>query len=294
MTDRVDMVALSLAAMATRFELVLYGDDPVRLRACGEEALDEIERLERQLSFYSADSEISWINTRAAYAPVRVDPRLFRLLERCARASAATNGAFDVTIGPLVHVWNEARDQGRLPDSDRIARARAAVGMRNVELLDEDFTVRFAHPDVQLDLGAFGKGYAIERAIGVLRENGATRALLHGGTSSVYGLGTPPGDASWRVGLSDPFDAPPVELADAALSVSAVHGREYEVDGVRYGHVLDPRTGAPVRSALASAVTGPSPAECEALSTALLVLGRDWLDEMHRSFPGYRGLAVAA
>jgi thiamine biosynthesis lipoprotein len=286
------MITLSLHAMATRFELVLNGDDPVRLRAAGEQALQEIERLEAQLSFYRPDSEITWINSRAADEPVRVDPRLFHLLARCADLTRKTDGAFDITVGPLMRVWGFAGGSPCVPEAPALAAVRSVVGMGNLELCDEDFTVRFKRRGIEIDLGGYGKGYAIERAIGILRENGITSALLHGGTSSVFAVGAPPLQAGWKIALSAPLGSvqrPTVlELNNTGLSVSAARGKSFNLNGHRYGHILDPRSGKPAESALAAAVTGPSPSTCEALSTALLVLGRGWLPAMRRGFPDYR------
>jgi thiamine biosynthesis lipoprotein len=294
MFDSPPLITLSLHAMATRFELVLHGDDPVRLRAGGEQALQEIEALENQLSFYRADSEVTWINSHAAEAPVRIEPRLFNLLLRCADLSKKTGGAFDVTVGPLVRAWGFADGSPRVPQPSELAGVRNAVGMKNVELCEEDFTVRFKQPGVELDLGGYGKGYAIERAIDILKENGITSALLHGGTSSIYALGAPPLEAGWKIALSAPLSdgekQTTIELNNTGLSVSAAHGKWFNADGCMYGHVLDPRAGEPARGAMAAAVTGPSPSVCEALSTALLVLGGSWLPVMTSSFPDYRGL----
>ncbi len=282
--------------MATRFELVLHGDDPVRLRAAGEEALEEIRRVEAQLSFYKADSEIIRINACAARAAVRVEPRLFRLLERCAALSAATEGAFDITVGPLMRVWRFVGDGGGVPATSLLEAARAQTGIHHVEFNESDFTVRFSRPGVEIDLGGYGKGYAIERAIDLLRENGARSALLHGGTSSVAAIGTPPCGDGWKVELSDPLkggDQPAIiSLADNALSVSAAHGKSFTVDGRTYGHIIDPRSGEPVSVAQAAAVRGPSAADCEALSKALLVLGPAWLTTMAERFPGYGGVVA--
>jgi thiamine biosynthesis lipoprotein len=292
MSDSTQAIILSLEAMATRFELVLYGDDPIRLRAAGEQALHEIERLEGQLSFYRADSEVAWINSRAAEGPVRIDPRLFHLLMRCADLSKKTDGAFDVTVGPLMRAWGFADGSPRVPDRSALAAVRNVVGMQNVELYEEDFTVRFKQRGVEIDLGGYGKGYAVERAASILRENGITSALLHGGTSSVFAVGAPPLEAGWKIALSAPFgggeNQTTIELKDSGLSVSAAHGKSFNVDGCMYGHVLDPRTGEPARGALAAAVTGPSPSVCEALSTALLVLGESWGPELKSRFPDYQ------
>jgi thiamine biosynthesis lipoprotein len=297
MLEAASIITLSLHAMATRFELVLYGDEPVRLRAAGEQALQEIERLESQLSFYRSDSEVSWINSRAARAPVRIEPRLFHLLSRCANLTRITRGAFDVTVGPLMRLWGFAGGSPRVAQPSELARVRNAVGMKNVELCEESFTVRFKQPGVELDLGGYGKGYAIKRAIDILKENGVKSALLHGGTSSIFGLGTPPLEAKWKIGLSAPFEGgekSTVELNDTGLSVSAAHGKWFKVDGCMYGHVLDPRTGSPAKGGLAAAVTGPSPSDCEALSTALLVLGQSWVPAMQSSFPEYQASMASA
>jgi thiamine biosynthesis lipoprotein ApbE len=198
------VLTLARHAMATRFELVLAGGDPVALRAAGEEALDEIERLEERLSLFRPSSEIAHLNARAGREPVRVTPGLFRLLQHAQRLHAETLGAFDITIAPLVRCWGFMGSQGRIPSPEELAQARAQVGTHLLELAPEDFTVRFAREGVMLDLGAIGKGYAIERACELLREAGVHSALLHGGTSTVYGLGHPPESDSWRVAVPRP------------------------------------------------------------------------------------------
>ncbi|MDX2034860.1 MAG: FAD:protein FMN transferase [Blastocatellia bacterium] len=279
--------------MATRFELVMEGEDGVRLRAAGEEALAEIERVEAQLSFYRSDSEVRGLNLRAGEGAVRVDPRLFRLLRRCAELTQETAGAFDVTVGPLMRAWRFVNAKGQAPTARELAEARAATGIAQLEFEEETCAVRFARPGVEIDLGGYGKGYAVERAMDLLREAGVARALLNGGGSSVAAIGAGPG---WRVALREPFiaGAEPIciDLRESALSVSAVHGKSFTVEGRTYGHVIDPRSGWPVRGALAAAVEGPSASECEALSKALLVLGPDWLDEMRARFPAYAGLVA--
>jgi thiamine biosynthesis lipoprotein len=286
-----DCVTLSLPAMATRFELALYGDDAARLRAAGEEALREIERIEAQLSFYLTDSELRWLNTHAARRPVRVEPRLFSLLQDCATLTAQTDGAFDVTIGPLMRAWHFTDGHGAIPSAEQIASARAITGMRHVCFNDDDCAISFSQPGVEIDLGGYGKGYAIERAIALLRENGITSALLHGGTSSVATIGAPPESDAWRIALQAPLNSM-VGLRDQSLSVSAVHGKSFAIDGRKYGHVIDPRSGEPVSAAAAAAAIGPSASVCEALSKALLVVGPDWLPVMHERFPDYQGLTA--
>ncbi len=189
--------------MATRFEMVLHGDDQAALRAAGEEAIAEIEQIENQISLYRPVSEIAHINARAALESVRVSPRVFALLEKAKMLTDQTDGAFDITIAPLVHCWGFMEGSGRLPSEDEIEEARGKVGMNLVQLNSRDSCVRFEREGVMLDLGAIGKGYAIERAAEGLREAGVASALLHGGTSTVYALGRPPDAPHWNVAIED-------------------------------------------------------------------------------------------
>jgi FAD:protein FMN transferase len=323
-------VVLARHAMATRFEIALHGSDPVALRAAGEEALDEIERLESRLSLYQPTSEIARVNAGAARAPVRVSPDVFRLLEHAQRLHHETAGAFDMTIAPLVRCWGFMGGHGQMPSPEEMAEARAAVGMRFVELDPQHSTVRFARDGVMLDLGALGKGYAIDCAAEILRESGVTSALLHGGTSTTYAIGCPPREETWKVGIdwgerrtgvspvpedatrsaeearpgsttlgssTDRRDVCPtliavVPLRDESLSVSAVWGRAFESGGRLYGHVIDPGTGEPVMGAWLAAVVVPLAADSDALSTALLTLGTAGLEVITPSRPNSRALVV--
>ncbi len=282
-------VAVARNAMATRFEIVLCGKDSTSLRAAGEEALTEIERVEAQLNLYSSSSEIANINARAARESVRVEPSLFQLLQHAKQLSQETGGAFDITVAPLMRAWGLMGGKGQVPTRTELTKARASVGMDLVEFDGKNFTVRFKGPGVMLDLGAIGKGYAIDQAAEIIREAGASRALIHGGTSSVYAIGGP-----WKVAIDSDKDEPIaiVELTDNALSVSAVWGKSFKVGEKTYGHVLDPRTGNPVSRALLAAVILPSTTETDALSTALLTLGTPGQKNLHSLRPGMRTLVL--
>ena len=305
-------LAVARHAMATRFEIVLHGDDEAMLRAAGEAALDEIERLEGQLSLFRETSEIAHVNARAAAGPVRISPPVFELLRRAKELSRETEGAFDITVAPLMRCWGFHRGEGRVPDAEELACARERVGGWLVDLSGADFTVRFTRPGVRLDLGALGKGYAVDCAVDILREAGMTSALIHGGTSTAYGLGAPPGAEHWIVALPRPEfgtallapgatpggDLPDAVLAkvylrDEALSVSAIWGRSFTAGGRTYGHVLDPRVGAPVEGAVMAAVVAPSAADSDALSTALLVLGAAGQERLAALRPGLRTCVVS-
>jgi len=290
------MITLALQAMATRFELVLNGDSP-GLRAAGEEALTEISRIESMLSLYKSASEVAHLNTRAAEEPVRVSVEMFQLLERTLALSRETNGAFDITIAPLVRCWGFMRGQGSVPSDSDIEEARAAVGSHLLQLNPAERTVEFLRRDVMLDFGAFGKGYAVDRAIQILRDYEVTSALLHGGTSTVLGIGRAENDLPWRVAVTG---APPgedvlwlVDLWETSLSVSAVWGKSFASQGRTFGHILDARTGRPSVRADLAAVNVPSAADSDALSTALLVEGSAGLANLASHRPGARALVFA-
>ncbi len=279
-------------AMATRFEFALHGDRPASLRAAAEEALDEVERVENLLSLYRSHTDIARINAGASFGPVRVALETFQLLERVRGWSEQTDGAFDVTAGPLVRAWGFHGGTGAAPSARELEVARQCVGWDRLILNAGERSVRFAGPGGMLDLGAVGKGYALDRAADILREAGVRSALLHGGTSTIVALGAPPGLEGWPVALPT---APGggagigILLRDESLSVSAVWGRSF-VDATcrRLGHVLDPRSGVPVSGTAMAAVALPSAAATDALSTALLVLGQGGPSRLAKAFPGIR------
>jgi FAD:protein FMN transferase len=293
------VITIARNAMATRFEIVLHGDDATALRAAGEEALDEITRLESQLSLYRPTSEVARINARAAFEPVRVTPVVFNLLKRARDLSEKCDGAFDITIAPLVRCWGFMGGRGHSPAREQLAAARGCIGMSHVHFDEERQTVRFDREGVMIDLGAIGKGFAIDRAAALLRDEGVESALIHGGTSTVYAIGKPMDADVWKVAIADAFGAlgsgnlPTITLRDEALSVSAVWGRSFEKDGKILGHVIDPRSGEPCQGAQLAAVVTKSATDSDALSTALLVLGADGETILKRNFPDIRTFLLA-
>jgi thiamine biosynthesis lipoprotein len=226
------------------------------------------------------------------------------LLKQAQACHQAMDGAFDVTIAPMVRCWGFMNDTGHMPEESAVARAHELVGMSHVRLDENDFSVRFDRPGVMLDLGAIGKGFAIDRAAEILREDGIENALIHGGTSSVCALGKPDDSDAWRMVIESPLvamgkvEASPEEvlsivaLHNETLAVSGIWGRSFKSSGKTYGHVIDPRSGRPVSNALMSAVVLPSGTETDALSTALLVLGVPGLDALTRFRPNVRSLVV--
>ncbi len=272
--------------MATRFELVLLGEDEVRLRAAGEEALREISSLETRLSYYSDASELTRVNHRAAFEPIRLAPDLFALLGEAERFVKKTGGAFDPAIGPLMRCWGFVEGTGSIPDQARLAVARAISGFHHVALDEKSMSVRFDTEGVEIDLGGIAKGYALDETARIIKEHGITNALLHGGTSTVFGIGNSYDGPPWRIGVQDGDTVlGTIELQDCALSVSAASGKYFTHGERTYSHVLDPRTGQTVSKAAVSAVVSSTATKCDALSTAALVLGGN-AGELHDAETG--------
>ena len=258
---------LATAAMGTRFELVLEARDAAHARAAGEAALEEIERCDARWSVFRSDSLLSRVNREALAHDVALDGETFELLAACVQFQQATQGAFDIAVGARMREFR----------AGALSPATARCGAFELDAMRR--SVRFTREGTSLDLGAIAKGEALERAAEVLREAGVERALLHGGTSSVLALGAPPKARGWRVRLAGfEADRAEIELCDRALSVSAPHGRTLRVGDHELGHVLDPHSGAPLAPLARCAVFGPSARECEAWSTAALVLLARGLD----------------
>jgi thiamine biosynthesis lipoprotein len=265
--------------MGTRFEFVLNpagGElDAAALRAAGEEALDEVVSLGERLNWFSAASVVSRLAAAAGGEPVRVAPDILRLLTLTEDVWRASGGAFDPTIAPLLRVWGlRGAVPTAPPTADALVHARGVVGLDKLDLDPVAGTARLELPGMSIDLGAIAKGWALDVASEMLRASGVPHALLHGGTSSVCAWGTPPGQDGWGVRVAPPpgSSARPltVRLRDCSLSISAPHGRT-GVAGA--GHIIDPRTGRASLGAELACVLGPRGAECDAWSTACLVLG---------------------
>jgi thiamine biosynthesis lipoprotein len=265
-------------AMATVFEALLPWGTPDS-DAAATDALDLIDRLESQLTVYRTTSEVSRLNRLAGHAPVPVERGLFNLLRLAATVHDETEGAFDITAGPLIKTWGFFRREGRLPDDAEIADALSRVGMHHVSLDEARQTVQYRRPGVEINLGSIGKGYALDRAWDLLRTKyGVESALLNGGNSSVLAVGAPPSDPrGWTVGLRHPTHPERrlamVRLRDRAMATSTATYQQFAYNGRRFGHLLDPRTGRPADGVAMATAFAPSAAEADALATAFYVLG---------------------
>lgn len=276
-------------AMACRFEITLSGEDG-RHVAAAREALDEADRLEAALTVFRDSSDLMRVNRLAAEAPVDVDAELFALLDRCRTLHADTDAAFDITSTPLSRCWGFLARSGHLPTDDALAAARDTVGVSQHVALDaEARTIRFDRSGVELNLGSIGKGYAVQRMGALLRARGVRHALVSAAASSILAIGGR--GEGWSIDLHSRQVATGEPLArlflkNGAVGTSGAGEQFFEIDGQRYGHLLDPRTGWPAASGLLSAsVITRDAANADALATAFFVGGFDLAERYCATHP---------
>jgi thiamine biosynthesis lipoprotein len=274
-------------AMATRWELVLP-DRPAAADAAGA-CFDRFRALDLELSEWKEGSPLSAVNRGAGQGAVAVPRELFDLLERSAALARASDGAFDISWAALWGTWDFRAPSPRLPDAAEIARRRLLVDYRKIRLDRAALAVELPERGMKLGLGAIGKGYALDQCATLLAARGIGDYLLVSG-GQVLARGTK-GGRPWRVGLRDPRGGPEeifarFELADGSLSTSADNEQFFEIDGVRYHHILDPRTGWPSRGLRSATVLHAEATAADALSTALMVLGAERGFEVVRSQGG--------
>ena len=294
-SDTPTMLRFARRAMATTFEVILpFG--AASAHELGPAALDEIDRLEAQLTVYRPDSEVSRLNARAADQAVRVERNLFDLLTLAQRLHQETAGAFDISVGALIKTWGFYQRQGRVPAPGERTEALQRVGFQHIVLGAERLTVAFQRRGIEINLGSIGKGYALERAAQLVD---MPNVLLHGGHSSVLALGNEtPTQRGWTVGLTDP-DRPQcrralIHLRNRGMATSAITYQQIEHQGRKLGHLLDPRTGWPAEGILSATVTAPSAAEADALATAFFILGVEKTREYCKAHPEIGAALIAS
>jgi len=264
-------------AMGTEFTIDLYAADRGAAEAVMNLAFDEIDRLDDLLSNYRPSSELSRINREASTGPVITDPETFHFLERSLYWSRQSNGAFDITVGPLLRAWGFFFHQGRIPSDAELTALREKIGWQHIALDPAARSVTFLpHRQMELDPGSIGKGFAVDRVVALLREQSVTSAFISAGSSTLYAIGVPPGTTGWPVNIPDPRHTgaifSTILLRDSSLSTGACTEKFFIQNGHRYCHIFDPRTLRPVEGMLQSTVISPSATDSDALSTVVFIL----------------------
>ncbi len=282
--------------MGTLFTITLYARDETAARVGTDAAFARIAALDHMMTDYDPESELMQLGRKPVGEPVRVSDELFDILQQSQRVAELSGGAFDVTIGPVVRQWRRARRTGILPAPEALARVRELVGWRKLKLDPRQQTVTLTGPDMQLDLGAIAKGYAADQALAVLKSQGLPRALVAASGDIAVG-DPPPGKRNWRVavGKLDGNDDKPARilfLSNAAVSTSGDTEQFVEIGGLRYSHIVDPRTGVGLTERLQVTVIGRRATDPDAFATAASVLGVERGVALLKSQPDLEGILV--
>ncbi len=292
--DRERMYRKSEFLLDTIVTITVVADSEERANDAIEKAFHSIRRLGDLLDFFSAGSEISAINRNAGAAPVAVSADTFELLERAVEVSSRTGGAFDITVGAVVNLYdfhNKTR-----PTESMIKKKLPLVNFREIRMNEKDRTVLLARKGMTLDAGGIAKGYAADRAVEILRAEGIKAALV-AVAGDIRGYGSRPDGAPWRVGIKDPRGKgdndliATIELRDMAISTSGDYERFFIEEGTRYHHLIDPKTGHPARGLRSVTVVGPLAVYTDSLATALFVSGVEKGLEIARDL-GYDALMI--
>ena len=280
--------------MGTEVSVTLWSDDPEMGLAALEAVFQEVDRIDRLMSTYKDDSEISKINRTAAESAVVVSHELYQLIARSLEISILTQGAFDITYDSVGQHY-DFRERQR-PDDETVVSELENVDYRYIELDDQSASIRFLQDGVRINLGGIAKGYVVERGIDILRANGIENAIVTaGGDSRLMGdrRGRP-----WMVGIRDPRKdgevAISVPLQDEAISTSGDYERFFDEDGIRYHHIIQPGTGMPVSGVHSATVFGPDAITTDALSTSVFVMGVDLGLRMIAVLPDYESIVIDA
>lgn len=268
------------AQMGMEFRVVLYSTNELHATTAVRAAFGRIAQLNDVLSDYDSDSELSRLaRTSGTGQRVRVGPDLWRVLAAGQALAEETGGAFDLTVGPSVNLWRRARRDGELPSVELLNRMHQRVGHRNLRLFPAAQSAELLRPDMRLDAGGIAKGYAMDEALSILHLQGVQRAMIQAGGDMVF-ADAPPDDTGWRVTL-EPLDVsnPPrpvaLVLTNCALATSGDLFQRLEINGVRYSHIVDPRTGVGLTDHSRVHVVAPDGLTADSLSTAVSVLGAE-------------------
>jgi FAD:protein FMN transferase len=301
--DELQRYSRSEVHMAVDFEIVLYAAGETNAEEALSRAMARIADLDSRLSDYDPTSELSKLSESSAQrdnlsspnATVKVSDDLWRVLLVSQQISEFTDGAFDITIGPLTKLWRRARRWKELPESEAVATARASVGYPSLKLDPAAHTAQLAKPNMRLDLGGIAKGFAVDEAVKTVQGYGISRVLVRA-SGDIAAADAPPDARGWRVGIAPLNPDEPttrfVEIANCGISTSGDARQHLIVNGRRYSHIIDPRSGEPVSGRSSVTVIAPTGMFADAIATAASVVGPDQAAKLAPKFSGVELLMV--
>jgi thiamine biosynthesis lipoprotein len=260
--------------MGTLLDITLFAPSQQAGREILNNTFKIAEHLDEVLSTWKPESPASVFNRDRSTLPREVDPDLYALVVRSHELSETTDQAFTIGVRPLVEMWEAAAKSGVAPSPSAIAQVQGLITPRNLRTLPP-FNLGKAAPEVRIETGGIGKGYAVDKMSSYLVSRGVRHALINFGRSSIAAIGTPPEAAGWKMelALTESSSEGTVELRDETLSVSRARGTPFIVNGIAYAHIFDPRTGMPVKASRGAAVRGPSATDGEAFVKYLIIRG---------------------
>jgi thiamine biosynthesis lipoprotein len=276
----------SRVVMGTFARIVAVAKSETKANRAIKAGFDELVRIDKMMSDYKADSELSKVNREAFGKAVKVSPELFEILQISEDYSRLSSGAFDITVGPLVDLWHKAGETNSMPDANTIAAAKAKVGYEKLILDAKAMTIRFAVEGMRLDLGGIGKGYAVDKAVEAMKRRGAIGGMVDSG-GNIRCFGKPAHKGNWLVGIQDPkevksaeedIDSQPMmvlKLVDCAVATSGDYRRFVIVGGKKVSHIIDTNTATGASKMASDTIIAPKAVDADALSTAVNVLGAE-------------------
>lgn len=290
-----DTLRIQTRAMACQFAIFLDVDRREQLETVSS-VLESVHDLEALMTVYRSESPMARANAAAADAAVVLDETLFTVVAMACRIAEETDGAFDPTTGPLVELWRQARETGRVPDDNEVRRVRELGGLADVAIDAADGSISYHRTGVELNLGGIGKGFALDRIAGELLTADVDSYLLHGGHSSLLARGAHQQHAGWPVGIRNPLfpdrRLATLVLVERAMSTSGSGIESFRIGGRRFSDILDPRTGWPSEGMLSVTVLAETAAEADALSTAFFVAGVEFARTCCDNRPGVSALLI--
>lgn len=288
--DTLSRVDSQRSVMGTMFHIIVYHTSVPDARKAVDAAMAEIVRLDQVMSHYKEDSDLSRLNRAAGQRDVEVEPSLYDVIEKSLAFSRLSNGRFDITVGPLVRLWKQAQSKNRRPTEAEIAEARRCVGYDKIETRPPN-RIRIHSDCLAIDLGGIGKGYAVDKAIGVLKSRGIRHAMVNAGGSTIGAIGAPPGRDGWPVALSAAVDGrSTLLLRDAAISTSQQNLVSLPLEQVGFGEIMDTASGAPIQYRSSVSVVVDDATAADALSTTLLLTPVPDASKLLEHFPNASAL----
>lgn len=286
--------------MGTWGRIVVIASDNRVANRCVEAGFEQLDVIENSMSAHAADSELSRVNRDAFARPVEVSDSFLEVLRMSLEFSRKTGGAFDITVGPLIELYKTAEAKGVKPGTEEIELAKSRTGFEKLKLDEQNKTVRFEVEGMRLDLGGIAKGYAIEKAVEVMRSFGAAGGIVDvGGDIRCFGQ-----TKAWKIGLQAPDDADNnliggnltlvLELSDSAVATSGDYRRFVLIEGKKYSHIIDRTTAEACEGLSSVTIIAPNAAAADALATAVSVMGADKGAEFIESEPGVEAILISS